>query len=107
MARWDRPGIPHKGWNYIGIEDFGEDALPGEEIPYEQCEMCGNEKIRYVHILTHPEFNGEIRVGCSCAAKMMENYSDLEKMNEDCGIEQTAEKTFCVKSGDGQKKDSL
>ena len=19
MARWDRPGIPHKGWNYIGM----------------------------------------------------------------------------------------
>ena len=52
MARWDRPEIPHKGWNYVGIEDLGEDALPGEEIPYEQCEMCGNEKIRYVHILT-------------------------------------------------------
>lgn len=107
MARWDRPGIPHKGWNYIGIEDLGEDALPGEEIPYEQCEMCGNEKIRYVHILTHPEFNGEIRVGCSCAAKMMENYSAPERNERELRNRTNRRKTFCVKSGDGQKKDSL
>lgn len=79
MARWDRPGIPHKGWNYVGIEDLGENAIYGEEIPYEQCEMCGNEKIRYVHILSHPEFCGEIRVGCRCAEKMTENYSDPER----------------------------
>lgn len=58
MARWNKADVPHKGWKHIGIEDLGEDVYPGEEIRYEQCEMCGNEKIRYVHILTHPEFDG-------------------------------------------------
>lgn len=48
MARWNKKDIPHKGWKYIGIEDLGEDVYPGEEIRYEQCEMCGNEKIRDV-----------------------------------------------------------
>ena len=48
MIRWNKADIPHKGWKYIGIEDLGEDVYPGEEIRYEQCEMCGNEKIRYV-----------------------------------------------------------
>ena len=44
--RWDKPNIPHRGWEYIGMEDLGEDVYPGDPIPYEQCEMCGKEKIR-------------------------------------------------------------
>lgn len=26
MARWDNPGIPHKGWNLVGCVDLGEDT---------------------------------------------------------------------------------
>ena len=48
MARWEREGIPHKGWKEIGIEDLGEDLESGDDVEYEQCEMCGQEKIRYV-----------------------------------------------------------
>lgn len=82
MARWDKTNIPHKGWKCIGIEDLGEDLMPDEEVEYEQCEMCGNEKIRYVHLLEHPNHRGEIRVGCVCASKMMNDYvkpQELEK----------------------------
>ena len=45
MARWEREGIPHKGWKEIGIEDLGEDLESGDDVEYEQCEMCGQEKI--------------------------------------------------------------
>lgn len=74
MARWDNPGIPHKGWALVGCVDLGEDVYGDDEIEYETCEMCHNEKIRYVHILTHPNYPGEIRVGCDCACKMTEDY---------------------------------
>ena len=30
--RWDKKGIPHKGWTEIGIEDLGEEVDFGEEI---------------------------------------------------------------------------
>lgn len=73
MARWNKEGIPHKGWRYIGIEDLAERSFD-DDIPYEQCEMCGNEKIRYVHILTHPEYDGELRVGCDCASRLTDDY---------------------------------
>lgn len=77
MARWDKEDIPHKGWVYVGIEDLAEGMNGfGGDIPYEQCEMCGNERIRYVHILKHPDYKGEIRVGCVCAEKMTEDYSN-------------------------------
>lgn len=74
MARWDNPGIPHKGWILVGCVDLGEDTYGDNEIEYETCEMCHNERIRYVHILKHPDYPGEIRVGCDCACKMTEDY---------------------------------
>lgn len=46
----------------------------GEPINYEECEMCGNEKIRYVHLLKHPDYHGEIRIWYVCASKMIEDY---------------------------------
>lgn len=74
MQLWDKLGIPHKGWEYVGVEDLGENVYSGESIPYERCEMCGRERIRYVHILRHPEYDGELRVGCVCASKMIDDY---------------------------------
>lgn len=79
MARWEREGIPHKGWKEMGIEDLGEDLESGDDVEYEQCEMCGQEKIRYVHILQHPNFNGELRVGCVCAERMTDDYINPQK----------------------------
>ena len=49
MARWDLPGVPHKGWTLVGFEDIKDDP----DADYETCEMCGNERIRFVHILSH------------------------------------------------------
>ena len=74
MSRWSTAGIPHKGWKHVGMEDLGENAMPGDDIQYEQCEMCGNEKIRYVHLLTHTDYPDELRVGCVCASKMTNDY---------------------------------
>lgn len=74
MLRWNKSDIPQKGWEYIGMEDLGDNVYPGDSIPYEQCEMCGKEKIRYVHLLRHPDYIGEIRVGCECASKMTMDY---------------------------------
>jgi hypothetical protein len=74
MTRWNKANVPHKGWKYLGMEDLGENLEPDDVIKYEQCEMCGNERIRYVHILEHPDYYGEIRVGCVCASKMIEDY---------------------------------
>lgn len=36
--------------------------------------MCGNEKIRFVHIMEHPQYPYEMYVGCNCAESMTEDY---------------------------------
>lgn len=73
MSRWDQKGIPHRGWSCIDVIDLGDDGSRDDF--FEQCSMCGQEKIRYVHVMCHPKFVGEQRVGCVCAGKMTDDYA--------------------------------
>lgn len=34
------------------------------------CELCGCQKVRYIHVMVHPEYDGAIHVGCICAGIM-------------------------------------
>lgn len=65
--RWNRPGIPHRGWTCVGSIDHGE--------PDFKCQMCGNEWVRYEQIMEHPEFVGTLGVGQVCAGKMTDDYA--------------------------------
>ena len=60
---WKQNGIPHKGWTLVDVIDVREDGQSESDTEYEKCMMCGNEKIRYVHILEHAEISYEFRVG--------------------------------------------
>jgi hypothetical protein len=65
-GRWDQSGIPHKGWMCVEMEDLEE--------PTHTCEMCGQEEIRYVHYMMHPQFANVLAVGCICACNMENDY---------------------------------
>jgi len=71
---WDKPGIPHKGWACIDVYDIRADGSSPDETDYESCEMCNNERIRYVHVMEHPDYPSPIQVGCVCAEKMSDDY---------------------------------
>ncbi len=71
---WDRPGIPHKGWKTFDVEDLGQDGGPLASLDYATCEMCGKERIRYVHVMEHDEYPDRLRVGCVCAENMSDDY---------------------------------
>lgn len=58
--RWNIPGLPHSGWRWIAVTDGGDAT--------HTCEMCGKERIRYVHHIDHPDVAGQLDVGCVCAA---------------------------------------
>uniref|UniRef100_UPI003217519A hypothetical protein n=1 Tax=uncultured Draconibacterium sp. TaxID=1573823 RepID=UPI003217519A len=76
---WNQDGIPHKGWILEDVIDVREDGQPEWETEYEICMMCGQPKIRYVHIVTHNEVEEEFRVGCNCAEKMTNDYLNPQK----------------------------
>ena len=79
MNLWDVKGVPHNGWKCEGVIDVGDGTSSSDEIEYEQCEMCGNEKIRYVHIMKHANYFRELRVGCVCAERMSGDYENPRK----------------------------
>lgn len=63
---WNQSDIPHKGWVCVDVID--------NETADATCEMCGNERIRYVHAMSHPQNNLQLDVGCVCAEKMTNDY---------------------------------
>ncbi len=76
---WNQQGIPHKGWELDSVEDIREDGQSVDEAEYECCMMCGNERIRFVHVVSHPDVDEQFRVGCVCAMKMTDDYVNPEQ----------------------------
>jgi hypothetical protein len=66
FGKWSQAGVPHRGWTCIGVDDLEE--------PDHICEMCEHAEVRYVHVMTHPDYEGELLVGCICAGRMEEDY---------------------------------
>jgi hypothetical protein len=71
-GQWNLPGIPHRCWQVFDVEDNGAGN-------YESCAMCDNHRVRYIHLMKHPEYDGVLRVGCICAEKMVEGYDGRSK----------------------------
>jgi hypothetical protein len=69
---WKVAGVPHKGWECVNVIDL----KPNEWSSYTpgNCKMCGNESLRYVHIMEHPHYPDSVDAGCVCAEKMCEGY---------------------------------
>lgn len=61
-GKWSQPGVPHRGWACVGIEDLGE--------PSATCEMCETQEIRYVHYMHHTDYVDDLACGCICAGNM-------------------------------------
>lgn len=77
---WNLPDIPHKGWRLLDVIDIREDGQSVEDTEYETCMMCGNDRIRFVHIVEHAEIDEEFKVGCDCAEKMTNDYVNPGKL---------------------------
>lgn len=73
-GRWDQLGVPHKGWHCVDVVDLRADGESADETDYATCQMCGNEQIRYVHVMAHPDLEDHFEVGCVCAEKMSDDY---------------------------------
>jgi hypothetical protein len=65
-GKWSQPGVPHKGWRWVGVEDLEE--------PSQVCGMCESVEIRYVHFMEHPDYPDTLGVGCICAEHMADDY---------------------------------
>jgi hypothetical protein len=62
-GKWSDPGIPHRGWTSVDVEDLGPSEMA-------VCEMCEEQRIRSVHTMEHSDHPVVLRVGCICAGNM-------------------------------------
>ena len=60
-------GAPLSGWTCREIYDIRDDD---RDAPLHICELCGCTKVRYVHVMTHPDYFEDVSVGCICAGIM-------------------------------------
>ena len=74
MKLWEEPGVPHKGWECLEVLDLKEEETEDAEV----CEMCGQEHLRFVHILRHDHYPEPVRAGCICAGKLTGNYTSAQ-----------------------------
>lgn len=73
-GKWSEPGVPHKGWSCVDIEDLEKPSLT--------CEMCESQTIRYVHYMSHPEYSEELKVGSICAGHMEQDLQSAKKRDD-------------------------
>ena len=64
--RWEEEGVPHKGWLPQGVNIRGD--RDGD------CQFC-SQKIKYEHVLSHPDFHEDRVAGSVCAKKLAKPYS--------------------------------
>lgn len=59
---------PTKDWYCVEVEDVGEHITDEfDEGKLSTCELCGCNKVRYLHHMEHPQYFETIQVGCICA----------------------------------------
>ena len=71
---WNQINLPHKGWRCVAASDLRFEQ--GDNYTPEVCQMCGQENLRYVHVMEHDEYEPRLRVGCVCAEKMEGDYTN-------------------------------
>lgn len=74
--------IPKEGWVCENVIDRKYTLNLMQGIKYDSCEMCGNTKLRYVHIMKHPDYPNTLGVDCECAEKMSNDYTNPKLKEE-------------------------
>lgn len=61
-----------KAWN-APLENWRcVEMIDGEDADFE-CELCGYESVRFIHVMEHDEYFEQVSVGCICAGIMEGN----------------------------------
>ncbi|MFA6947670.1 MAG: UvrD-helicase domain-containing protein, partial [Eubacteriales bacterium] len=72
---WKHDDVPHDGWHCTDVIDLGQ--------PNGVCGMCGYQIIRYVHMMSHPDYPRTIGAGCVCAGRMEGDVERAKRRESD------------------------
>ena len=89
IARLESTGAPCSGW-------VCEDVITMEDATF-TCELCDYDRIRYVHVMVHPQWNGEFRVGCVCDGTMSGNMLAAKERDDAAKRKESRKRAFLKK----------
>lgn len=75
-GKWSDPAVPKRDWYCVHGYDRGRDNL-------EFCDMCESASVRYVHVMRHDDYPGELDVGCICAGHMEQDVEGAKRREAD------------------------
>jgi len=73
-GKWSISGVPHKDWVCEGVEDLGA--------PDSICQMCESQPVRFVHYMSHKDYNQILECGCDCAGHMEGNSARADSRDK-------------------------
>lgn len=82
-------GAPHSGWICEDVEIMKDATFT--------CDLCGYDRIKYVHIMIHPQWNGEFRVGCVCDGTMSGNMLAAQERDDAAKRKESRKRAFLKK----------
>lgn len=71
-------GAPLDGWFCDHIYDV---FAKNEDSNYTICDLCGCNKVRFIHVMAHSSYHSTLEVGCICAG-IMEGDMNAAKSRE-------------------------
>lgn len=75
VRKWKDKNVPKRGWSCVDVIDHEEATM--------SCQMCGNEQVRYIHLMEHPTYKHTIEVGCICAGHLSGDYDGARQLERD------------------------
>jgi hypothetical protein len=89
FGKWRHYGMQHSGWDWV-LNDAGYPLVYDAgrlRSARPICEMCEKERIRFVHVLRHPEYRDaltaehvHLHVGENCAAHMTGDHEKAHNL---------------------------
>jgi hypothetical protein len=89
IVKLEALGAPRSEWICENVETM-EDATF-------TCELCDYDRIKYVHVMVHPQWNGEFRVGCVCDGTMSGNMLAAQERDDAAKRRESRKRAFMKK----------
>jgi len=89
IAKLESIGAPRDGW-------VCEEVITMPE-PDFVCELCGYDRIRYVHVMVHPQWPDKFSVGCVCDGTMSNDLLAAKERDDEAKRRENRRKVFMKK----------
>jgi len=89
IARLDSIGAPRDGW-------FCEEVITMPDTDF-TCELCDYDRIKYVHVMGHPQWPDKFHVGCVCDGTMSSDLLAAKERDDEAKRKEARRRAFLKK----------